>query len=110
MKAQDPEAVHPEKIIRIDERAVHSHIDELVRGSVEQTLNQLLDAEAERLVNAGGYERTEARKDTRAGVRSGHLLYKSPETSFTEGCLGWKQTRSNNGKRSWIRMPEATGR
>ena len=79
MKAQDPKAVHPSKIIRIDERAVHSHIDELVRGSVEETLNQLLDAEAERLVNAGRYERSDARKDTRAGSYERKLHTKSGE-------------------------------
>ena len=39
----------------------------IVRGSVEETLKALLDAEAERLVGAGRYERTEARRDTRAG-------------------------------------------
>ncbi len=31
---------------RIDETPVHQHIDELMRGSVEKTLNHLLDAEA----------------------------------------------------------------
>lgn len=40
---------------------------EFVRGSVEATLNRLLDAEAERLCNARRYERTEGRRDTRAG-------------------------------------------
>jgi transposase-like protein len=34
---------------------------------VEETLNALLDAEADRLCRAERYERTEARKDTRAG-------------------------------------------
>jgi putative transposase len=37
-----------------------------VRGSVEETLNALLDAEADRLCNARRYERSEARRDTRA--------------------------------------------
>ena len=35
-------------------------------GSVEETLNALLDAEADRLCNARRYERSEARRDTRA--------------------------------------------
>jgi len=39
----------------------------VVHGSVEETLNALLEAEADRLVGAGRYERTEARQDTRAG-------------------------------------------
>ena len=39
----------------------------MVRGTVEETLNALLDAEADRLCNAQRYERTAARRDTRAG-------------------------------------------
>jgi len=42
-------------------------LGELVRGSVEETLNTMLDAEADRLCNARRYERTEGRRDTRAG-------------------------------------------
>jgi Transposase, Mutator family len=38
-----------------------------VRGTVEETLNALLDAEADRLCNAQRYERSAARRDTRAG-------------------------------------------
>lgn len=55
------------KVIAIDEAQVEAHVGELVRGSVEATLNSLLDAEAERLCNARRYERTEGRRDTRAG-------------------------------------------
>jgi transposase-like protein len=39
----------------------------IVRRSVEEMLNALLEAEADRLCNAGRYERTEARRDMRAG-------------------------------------------
>src|SRR5471030_2310277 len=39
----------------------------MVRGTVEETLNALLDAEADRLCGAGRYERTQGRQDTRAG-------------------------------------------
>ena len=55
------------KVIAIDEAQVEAHVGELVRGSVEATLNSLLEAEAERLCNARRYERTEGRRDTRAG-------------------------------------------
>lgn len=55
------------KIIEIHEEQVRGHLRELVRGSVEETLNLLLDQEAEELVGAGRYERSEHRKDTRAG-------------------------------------------
>ena len=36
-----------------------------MQGSVEETLNALLDTEADRLCNAAWYERTEARTGTR---------------------------------------------
>jgi putative transposase len=52
------------KIIQIDERLVQSKLTEIVKGTVEEILNGLLDAEADRLCNANRYERTEARKDT----------------------------------------------
>ena len=55
------------KVIQIDEEKIHQHLGDLVRGTVEETLNQLLDAEANQLCNAARYERTEARKDTLAG-------------------------------------------
>ena len=54
-------------VIRIDDERIQDHLKHIVRGSVEDTLNALLDAEADRLCQAGRYERTEARQDTRAG-------------------------------------------
>jgi len=55
------------KIIEIDDTQVRGHLRELVRGSVEETLNGLLDAEADALCGAGRYERSPDRGDTRAG-------------------------------------------
>ena len=57
----------PSKIIQIDEHLVQSQLKEVVRDTVEETLNSLLDAEADRLCGAERYERTNDRKDTRAG-------------------------------------------
>lgn len=37
-----------------------------MRGTVEETLNSMLDAEADNLCNAARYERTASRTDTRA--------------------------------------------
>ena len=54
-------------MIRIDEARICDHLGEMVRGTVEDTLNAMLDAEADQLCGAGRYERTEGRKDTRAG-------------------------------------------
>ena len=52
-------------VIKIDERQVQDHLGELVRQSVEETLNGLLDAEADELCGAKRYERTEARHASR---------------------------------------------
>ncbi len=54
-------------VIRIDDERIQDHPKHVVRGGVEETLNSLLDAEADRLVGAARYERSEARQDTRAG-------------------------------------------
>jgi putative transposase len=54
-------------VITIDDERIKSHLDRVVRGSVEETLNALLDAEADRLCNAQRCGRSEARRDTRAG-------------------------------------------
>ena len=40
------------QVIEIDEARIRDHLGELVRGSVEDTLNALLDAEADRMCNA----------------------------------------------------------
>ena len=37
-------------VIRIDEERIRDHLGRIVRGTVEDTLNALLDAEADRLV------------------------------------------------------------
>ena len=57
-----------EKIVQLNEEIIKGQIKELVRGSVEETLNELLKKEAESLTQAARYERSEARQ----GYRSGH--------------------------------------
>ena len=54
-------------VITIDDERIENYLDRVVRGSVQETLNALLDAEADRLCNAQREERSEARRDTRAG-------------------------------------------
>ena len=46
-----------EKIVQLNEEVIKGQIKELVRGSVEETLNELLEQEAERLTQAARYER-----------------------------------------------------
>ena len=43
-------------VIRIDDDRVREHLGRIVRGTVEETLNAMLEAEADRLCNAGRYE------------------------------------------------------
>lgn len=57
-----------EKIVQLNEEVIKGKLKELVRGGVEETLNGLLEAEAEKLTQAGRYERSEQRQ----GYRSGH--------------------------------------
>ena len=69
-------------VIRIDDDRIQDHLGKIVRGSVEETLNALLDAEADRLCNAERYERTEARRDTRAGSYERKLHTKAGEVTL----------------------------
>jgi len=57
-----------DNIIQLNQELIHNELKDLVRNSVEETLNALLDHEADELVNAEKYERSGERK----GYRSGH--------------------------------------
>jgi hypothetical protein len=69
-------------VITIDDERIRGHLDRVVRGTVEETLNAPLDAEADRLCNAQRYERTEARRDTRAGHYERGLQTKAGEVTL----------------------------
>ena len=73
-------------VIRIDDDRIRDHLGKIVRGSVEETLNALLEAEADRLCNARRYERSEGRRDLRSGsyerklqTRAGEVRLKVPK-------------------------------
>lgn len=70
-------------VVQIDEGRIQAHLDEVVRATVEETLNALLDAEADELCGARKYERTEDRKDTRAGSYNRQLHTKAGEVTLT---------------------------
>jgi putative transposase len=55
------------KVVQIDDARIQDHLGELVRGTVEETLNAMLDAEADAMCGAQRYERSPDRIDTRAG-------------------------------------------
>ncbi len=71
-----------ETIIQLNEEAMKVELGEMVRQSVEDTLNALLDEEADRLTNASRYERTDSRVDTRAGSYKRKLLTKAGEVEL----------------------------
>ncbi|KAF0093277.1 MAG: transposase [Puniceicoccaceae bacterium 5H] len=71
-----------EKIIRLDEAQLRSHLDRRIVESVEETLNALLGAEADALCGAKRYERSPERVDTRAGHYQRQLQTKAGEVSL----------------------------
>lgn len=54
-------------IIQLNQDLIHTELKDLVKNSVEETLNAMLDAEADKLVQAERYARDEQRKGYRAG-------------------------------------------
>ena len=66
-----------DKIIQLNEGVIKQELKELVRSSVEETLNNLLEQEAAELTKAERYERTSERQ----GYRSGHYERKLTTTS-----------------------------
>ena len=63
-----------DNIIQLNQELIHTELKDLVKNSVEETLNAMLDAEANKLVNAERY----ARDEQRPGYRAGHY-----DRSFT---------------------------
>ena|GEM_PF-881316 len=70
-------------VVEINEERIHAHLDEVVRATVEETLNALLDAEADQLCGVWKYERAEGRKDTRADSYDRKLHTKAGEATLT---------------------------
>ena len=73
-------------IVTFDEEAVRGELRELVRRTVEDTLNALLEEEADDLIGADRYERTAGREAYRAGhyergltTTSGQVTLKMPK-------------------------------
>lgn len=56
-----------DKIVSVNEEMIRQQLGEMVRETVEDTLNKFLDLEADRICNAQRYEHTERRLDSRAG-------------------------------------------
>ena len=69
-------------VVKIDEERIKGHLDRIVRGTVEETLNGLLDAEADALCGAQRYERSPDRTDYRAGSYDRRLHTKAGEVTL----------------------------
>ena len=54
-------------IIQLNEQFIHNELKTIVKNSVEETLNALLEAKADKLVQAKRYARDQTRKGYRAG-------------------------------------------
>ncbi len=70
------------KVIQVDEAQLRGQLGELVRESVEETLNAMLDAEADQLCKARRYERSPERVSTRAGKYKRKLQTKAGEVTL----------------------------
>ena len=102
------------EVIQIDEARIRDHLGEMVRGTVEEALNAMLDAEADQLCNAGRYERTEARRDTRAGsyfrsleTKAGKVDLKVPKLrrqTFETAIIERYQRRETSVEEALIEM------
>ena len=102
------------QVIRIDDARIRDHLGEMVRGTVEEALNAMLDAEADRLCGAGRYERSDARQDTRAGsydrkleTRAGEVSLKVPKLrrqTFETAIIERYQRRESSVEEALIEM------
>ena len=94
--ADEDRTIPLSNVITIDDERIRGHLDRVVRGTVEETLNALLDAEADRLCNAQRYERTEARRDTRAGHYERNLETKAGEVTLRCQSFGARRLRQRS--------------
>jgi len=72
----------PEPIVTLNEESLRGDLRELVRQTVEDTLNGLLEEEADDLVGAERYERTAGREAYRAGHYDRRLATTSGEVTL----------------------------
>ena len=100
--------------IRVDTGQLHGHIAEVVRSSVEETLNGLLEAEAEAICRASRYERAPDRADTRAGhyqrkleTQAGRVTLKMPKlrrVPFETGIIERYRRREASVEEALVEM------
>ena len=101
-----------EKIVQLNEEVIKSRLKEVVRGSVEETLKELLEADAEKLDQAARYERNEQRQGYRSGhysrnltTTSGDVTLKVPKLkviSFETAIIEWYRRRESSVEETLI--------
>ena len=69
-------------IIQFNQEEIKQQLGDLVKNTVEDTLNALLDSEADEITQAHKYERTEERLDTRAGHYNRKFTTKAGEVNL----------------------------
>ena len=104
----------PEPIVTLNEESLRSDLRELVRKTVEDTLNGLLEAEADELVGAERYERTAEREAYRAGhydrgltTSSGEVTIHMPKLKgarFTTAIIERYRRRESSVEEAMIEM------
>lgn len=104
----------PEPIVTLNEESLRSDLRELVRKTVEDTLNGLLEAEADDLVGAERYERTAEREAYRAGhydrgltTSSGEVTIRMPKLKgarFTTAIIERYRRRESSVEEAMIEM------
>ena len=82
------------EIVRTNGKILEEHLGELVRSTVEETLNGLLDAEADYICGAERYERSPDRVDSRSGHYQRKLKTKAGEVKLP---LCHNRSRLNRG-------------
>ncbi len=103
-----------EKIVQLNEEVIKGQLKELVRGSAEETLNELLEAETEKLTQAARYERNERRQGYRSGhynrnltTTSGDVILKVPKLkgiSFETAIIERHRRRESSVEEALIEM------
>ena len=102
------------KIVQLNEGIIKNELKELVRSSVEETLNGLLEQESQQLTNAAKYERNENRQGYRSGhynrnltTTSGDVTLKIPKlkgVAFETAIIERYQRRESSVEEALIEM------
>lgn len=106
-------------IVSFDEAAMRGELKELVRRTVEDTLNALLEEEADDLIGADRYERTAGREAYRAGhyergltTTSGQVTLRMPKLKgmrFATAIIERYKRREASVEEAMIEMYLARG-